>query len=319
MNDTTETTSLLRFWQPRYWPVWLGLGLLRLIAWLPWRAQCATGRALGRLAGAALPRRRSIAATNLRLCFPQMSEAERAALLRLTFESLGLQIVEIGLGWWASDEQVRRLMRFTGLEHLTQATVDGRGAILLSGHFSPVEFSARIVRLQGVPLAGVYRPNRNPFVDALLRRTRMRSCVDVIPKDSMRQFVRLLGRGVSVWYASDQSYRRRYSLLLPFFGEPAMTNGALTDLARIGKARVVPFYARRLPDDAGYEVAFEPALENFPSDDMEVDARRVNTWLEEHIRRAPEQYYWIHRRFKGRPAEYPDPYVRSGTERPADR
>ncbi len=306
MNDTHP--SLLDFWQPRYWPLWLGLGMLRLICYLPWRAQCALGRALGRLAGRVLASRRHIAAVNLRLCFPELDAAARDVLLTRHFESLGLQAIEFGLGWWASDTTIRRLMHFSGKENLDAAMANGRGTIFLSGHFSPVEFAGRCLKLEGVELAGLYRPNRNPLVNELLRRARLRSAVDVIPKDSMRQMVRTLARGVSVWYAPDQSYRRRYSMLLPFFGEPAMTNCALTEIARIGKARVVPFYARRLPDDAGYEVIIEPAFEDFPSGDMAADAQRFTNWLEERIRRAPEQYFWIHRRFKGRPAPLPDPY-----------
>jgi KDO2-lipid IV(A) lauroyltransferase len=133
--------------------------------------------------------------------------------------------------------------------------------------------------------------------------------VDLIPKESMRQMIRRLSQGVSVWYAPDQSYRRRYSVLIPFFGEPAMTNAALTHIARISGAPVVPFFARRLPKGKGYLVTIEPALTEFPTDDPEADARRVNALLERQIRVAPEAYYWIHRRFKGRPAGYPDPYA----------
>jgi KDO2-lipid IV(A) lauroyltransferase len=310
MPEADRPAPLASFWQPRYWPIWLGLGLLRLVALLPYKWQCRIGRGLGRLVGRVLPDRRRVAATNLALCFPELGEPERAALLRRTFDSLGLQLVEFGLSWWASDAELRGLIRLTGVENLERAMADGRGTIFLSGHFASIEFGGRALLPAGVKLAGLYRPNKNAFVDELMRRARLRSCVDLIPKDSMRQMVRRLSQGVSVWYAPDQSYRRRYSVLIPFFGEPAMTNGALTHIARIGNARVVPFFSRRLPDDAGYEVSLEPALEDFPSGDMEADARRVNAWLEAHIRLAPEQYYWIHRRFKGRPEGFSDPYPR---------
>jgi KDO2-lipid IV(A) lauroyltransferase len=304
----TNDRPLAAYWQPRYWPIWLGLGLLRVLATLPYRMQRAVGRLLGRLALPLLRRRRAVAATNLRLCFPELSEAERRALLARHFESLGLQLVEVGMAWFASDARVRRLVRLEGLEHLERATAGGKGAILLSGHFAPTEFAGRILRAHQLQVAGLYRTNRNPLVDAVLRRSRARATVDLIPKESMRQLVRRLAQGVSVWYAPDQSYRRRYSVLIPFFGEPAMTNAALTHIARISGAPVVPFFARRLPGSAGYLVTLEPALEGFPSGE-EADARRVNALLEREIRKAPEQYYWIHRRFKGRPAGYPDPYA----------
>jgi len=308
MTEDPNRRSLLAFWQPRFWPQWLGLGLLRLVVCLPFPLQCRIGRMLGRIAGMVLRERREIARVNLALCFPGLDEGSRANLLDRYFESLGLQAIEFGLGWWASDRLIRSLMRIEGLEHYHAARADGRGIIFLSGHFSAIEFTGRILRLEGVTLAGLYRPNRNPLSDELLRRSRLRSCVDLIPKDNMRQVVRRLAQGVSIWYAPDQSYRRRYSVLIPFFGVPAMTNAALTEIARIGKARVMPFSAQRLPDDAGYVVRFEPAFDDFPTGDMEADARRVTSWLEERIREAPEQYFWIHRRFKGRPPEYDDPY-----------
>jgi len=310
MSEPETAPPLHTFWQPRYWPLWLGLGLLRVLVLLPYPAMMAIGRVLGRLAGRVLPGRRAIAAANLRLCFPALGEGEQRALLDRSFESLGQQALELGLAWWASDARIERLMRIEGMEHLHRVAAGGRGAIILSGHFPTIELAGRIVRMRGARVAGLYRPNRNPFVDEVLRRGRLRAAVDVIPKDSMRQLVRRLAQGIHVWYAPDQSYRRRYSVLIPFFGEPAMTNGALTHIARIGNAAVVPLYSRRLPGNAGYLVSVEPPLEEFPTGDMEADARRVNDWIEEHIRRAPEQYYWIHRRFKGRPAGFADPYAR---------
>ncbi len=308
--DSRTTNSLLRFWQPRFWPIWLGWGLLRLLALLPYGAQRAAGHGLGRIALLALPRRRAIAAANLRLCFPQLDPPQRQALLQRHFESLGLQFIEIGLTGWASDRRVRHLARVEGIENLQRATQAGKGAILLSGHFAAVEFGGRRLALDYPDIAAMYRPNRNPLVDALMRRNRSRATSILIAKDSMRQMIRRLSQGVSVWYAPDQSYRRRYSVLVPFFGEPAMTNAALTHIARISGAPVVPFIARRRPDGRGYEISIEPALEDFPSGDLEADARRVNALLERWIRLAPEEYYWIHRRFKGRPEGFADPYAR---------
>ncbi len=302
--------SLLAFWQPRFWPVWLGLAVLRVLVWLPYPVQRVIGHGLGRLAMRVVPQRRAVADVNLRLCFPELSRADRQALLRRHFESLGLSLIELGMCWWASDACVRRLVRIEGLEHLQRATATGKGAILLSGHFAATEFAGRFLNLRQPRLAGLYRPNRNPLVNEILRRGRLRAVEDVISKDGMRQLIRRLSQGFSVWYAPDQSYRRRYSVLIPFFGEPAMTNGALTHIARISGAAVVPFFAHRLPDGRGYVISLEPALEGFPSGDIEADARRVNALLEARIRLAPEEYYWVHRRFKGRPAGFPDPYQR---------
>jgi KDO2-lipid IV(A) lauroyltransferase len=306
---TSGKVPLHRYWQPRFWPLWLALALLRLLVLLPYRAQIVLGRGLGRLGAVVMPRRRAIAAANLRLCFPELGPAELDALLRRHFESLGISLFELGLGWWAGDARIRRLARVEGVEHLRAATRDGRGAILLSGHFATIELMGRAMRLAFPDVAAVYRAHRNPLLDEVFRRGRSRCTPLLIAKDSIRQALRYLAHGTSLWYAADQSYRRKYSVLVPFLGEPAMTNAALSHIARLGKAPVLPFFPRRLPGGAGYIITVHPPLEGFPTGDLVADARRVNAVLEAQIRLAPEQYYWVHRRFKGRPEGYADPYA----------
>jgi KDO2-lipid IV(A) lauroyltransferase len=311
MNASQQNSpaSLARFWQPRYWPLWLGVATLRALVMLPFRVQLRIGALLGRLLFLVMPERRRIAAVNLRLCFPELSEAERQGLLRRHFASLGIGFFELGNAWWASDERIASLVRFEGLDHLTTALGAGRGALVLSGHFSGSELTGRAVCLMVPTIGALYRPNRNALIDELLRRARSRATQLTIPKDNVRSLLRALKQGIAVWYAPDQSYRRQHSVLVPFFGEPAMTNGALTPIARLSNSPVVPYFPRRLADGSGYQVTFLPALENFPSGDTAVDASRINALIEAHIREAPEQYYWVHRRFKGRPAGYPDPYA----------
>lgn len=302
--------GLLQFWQPRYWPIWLALGVLRALVALPFRVQLACGATLGRLMYLVVPARRHVAAVNLRLCFPSMPEGERQGLLRRHFASLGIGFFELGMAWWASDRRVRQLVRIEGIEHLRAAMSAGRGALILSGHFPATELTGRRLSLDLPELAALYRPVRNPLVNEILRRGRSPSVRELIPKDSVRQLLRALKKGLGVWYAPDQSYRRQYSILVPFFGEPAMTNGALTHIARLSGSPVVPYFPMRMDDGSGYRVEILPALADFPSGDIATDARRVTALFEERIRLAPHQYYWIHRRFKGRPEGYPDPYRR---------
>jgi KDO2-lipid IV(A) lauroyltransferase len=302
--------SLLRFWQPRFWPVWLAIGLLRLLVLLPFRVQLVIGAGLGRLMYWLMPRRRAVAQVNLALCFPELDPRERRRLLRRHFASLGIGLFELGLAWWASDRRVGSLVRLDGLEHLERALSGGHGALIVSGHFSATELTGRAVRIAVPNLAALYRPVRNPLVDELLRRGRYNAAPVLIPKNSVRQLLRALKRGTAVWYASDQSYRRAHSVLVSFFGEPAMTNASLTHIARLSGAPIVPYFPRRMADGSGYHVTLRPALADFPTDDLARDARRINALLEERIRLAPEQYYWIHRRFKGRPEGFPDPYAR---------
>ena len=255
-----------------------------------------------------LRKRRHIAAVNLSLCFPQLDAAERDALLRRHFESLGMTLIEHGLGWWASPETVERLVEVRGAEHLRQPWPAVAAWCWSPGTSpawrSPVAPSAAIFP----SVAALYRSSRDPFVDEILKRLRHKSVPLLIPKQNMRGMVRALRQGIPVWYAPDQSYRGEMSALLPFCGEPAMTNTALSDIVRLGKAAVVPLVPRRLPDGRGYVLEIFPALDNFPGESPEADALRVNALIEAQIREIPEQYYWIHRRFKNRPPPLPDPY-----------
>lgn len=321
MNTAPDATpSLLEYWQPRYWPLWLGVGLLRLLVLLPFRMQLLLGAAVGRLLYLLLPKRRAVAAVNLRLCFPQLGESERERLLRRHFASLGIAIFELAMAWWASDRRIDAMVRFEGLEHLLDARRQGRGVVLLSAHFAGTELTGRALRLRVPDCAAMYRPFRNPLVDTLMTRARLQALSLLIPKHNLRQLIRALKNGLTVWYAPDQSYRRQHSVLVPFFGEPAMTNAALTHIVRLSHSPVVPYLPRRLPGGQGYVVNILPALQDFPSGDLATDARRVMALFEEHIRHAPEQYYWVHRRFKDRPEGHPDPYRKdAGTPDMASR
>ncbi len=299
---------LYRFWQPRYWPLWIGIGALRLMVLLPFRVQLRIGRVLGRLLFAIAPKRRRITEINLRICFPELDDSAVRKLVRAHGASLGFSALEIGLALWGSYSRIEKLMTIKGLENLTTPLENGHGVVVLSGHFPAMELIGRVIKTSFPNMAGMYRPLKNPLIDQLLRRARGKAASTLIPKDGVRQMIRLIRKGVPVWYASDQSYDRANSALVPFFNEPAMTNTALTNIVQMGKALVVPFFPRRLADGSGYECVFLPALEDFPTNDPVADAKRVNELLAEWIRKAPEQYYWVHRRFKNRPAPLPDVY-----------
>ncbi len=307
-NAESDYVPLYRFWQPRYWLLWAGLGILRLIILLPFHVQLWIGKLIGRLVFAIAPKRRRIAEINLRLCFPELDDAAQHQLLRDHGSSLGFSASEIGLALWGSEARVDKLVTLKGIENLTGPLERGQGVIILSGHFPAIELVGRIARKSLPDMGAMYRPLKNPLLDQLLRRARAKAISPLIPKDGVRQMIRLLRKGTPVWYASDQSYNRINAELVPFFNEPAMTNAALSNIVRMGKACVVPFFQRRLADGSGYEGTFFPALEDFPTDDQAADAERVNALLAEWIRTAPEQYYWVHRRFKNRPEPCPDPY-----------
>ncbi len=306
--DDNARKPLSRFLAPRYWPTWLGLGLLRLVCLLPQRARLACGRGLGRLLHRLAGKRRAITRRNLALAFPELDAAARNALARRHFEALGMSLIELGIGRWASDREMLELTDIHGTEHLAEAVAGGRGVILLSAHFTTLEMSGRVLAMHSPPFDAVYRQHRNPFLTEILRTGRERSARSTIEKNDIKSMVRSLREGRPVWYAPDQSYNLKQSALLPFFGVPAMTNTATGTLARLGKARVLPFFPRRM-DDGRYELVILPALEDFPSDDPAADTARYVEILERQIRRCPEQYYWVHRKYKNLPDELPDYYA----------
>jgi Kdo2-lipid IVA lauroyltransferase/acyltransferase len=304
----TGRRPLYHFWTPNYWPVWLALGLLRLVCLLPHRARLKVGFALGRIGHRLTPSRRAITRRNIELCFPEMNADERDTLALAHFEALGASLIEMGLGHWASDEELNSLMKIEGIEHLRGPAAEGVGVILLSAHFTTIEVVGRVLKMHGPPYDGVYRKNRDPFYTEFLLRGREQAARHGIEKTDIKSMVRSLRAGVAVWYAADQSYSGKQSALLPFFGVPAMTNTATTTLGKLGKAVAVPFFPSRLKDGS-YLLTILPPLEGFPSDDPAADTENFTALLEENIRQYPEQYFWIHKKFKNRPAPLPDVYA----------
>lgn len=294
---------------PANWGQWLSLGLLWLLARLPYRPAMRVGEAIGALAYRLARHRRGIARRNLELCFPALTEGERRQLLRDNFRYLGRGLAETALGWYGGRAVDRLPCDIQGLEHLEQARADGSPVILMSGHFMCVELAARMIGPH-VAMAAIYKPMAGRVVfDRAMRAGRERNVAAVMPRDDVRGMVRALKRGLPVWYAGDQDYGRRHSVFVPFFGVEAATITALTALSRMSGARVVPLFFHALPDDGGYAITFEPALDGFPSGDEVADARRMNEVVEAAVRRHPEQYFWVHRRFKRQADRQRDRYA----------
>ncbi len=298
------TVPLYRFLTPRFWPVWLGVGLVRSINLLPLPAQLAVGRMLGRLGYLVSRRDRRVAGINIALCLPELSAAEQRKVLKDHFASLGCAVIETGLVWWASAARWRRLVQFEGLEHLQAALDKGRGALLLSAHFTTLETGARALTLLG-PTSIMYLTPRNALIAELSRRGRARHTVQAISSDQIRDLLQNLKHNLPIWYAPDQRFTDKNSSLVPFFGLPVASNVATSRLARISGAPVLPYFPARRSDNRGYTVRIHPPFDNFPSDDAIADTRRFHELIEAQVRLHPEQYLWAYKRLR-RPGY--DPY-----------
>jgi KDO2-lipid IV(A) lauroyltransferase len=295
------------FLSPRYWPTWLGIGVLRLLCLLPLPWVVRLGEGLGWLFGRLAPGRRHVVRVNLRLCFPQQAAAELERGVDAHFRALGAGIFEACLAWWASDERLKRHGEVIGLEHLDRAMAGGTGALLLTGHFTTLELGARYIAVAGRPFHAMYRPIKNPLMDCLMHRWRSAvASLPALPRGELRTLVRALREGRAIWYGPDQTLDRRDGVFVPFFGVPVLMVTATSRLAQLGRARVVPYFPERV--NGRYRVTFLPALEDFPGSDEAADAARIVRAIEDGVRRVPAQYFWVHRRFKARPAGEPSPY-----------
>lgn len=285
--------------------MWIGLGAFRIISRLPWGFQRGLARIVGALAYYIVPIRRHVVFVNLRLCFPEKSAREIRQLARAHYDSLALGIFETCLGWWAPSNRLPA-HRIENPEFLRDAIAEGRGAILLTAHFTTLELGARLMN-EAFRLGALYRDPNNPVLAAQMRIQRERHLAIAVHFDDLKGLIRAIRAGHAIWYAPDQGKRTKQSEILPFFGVPAITNTATGKLASMTRAPVVPYFARR-NEEGVYVLTLLPRLENFPTEDASADAIRINQLIEEYVRRAPEQYFWVHKRFKARGPEYPEVY-----------
>jgi Kdo2-lipid IVA lauroyltransferase/acyltransferase len=299
----------LRLLSPHYWPTWAGMLVLRLLAGLPYRALLSVGAALG-CAMRHLPLRFiRIARRNIELCLPELSAPERQQLLDRHFRSLGIALLEAPLAWWRCAQDIDRIVKVEGREHIDAALALGKGVILLTAHFTPMDMGGRILA-RVVPLNIMYRPSKNAVLAWFLGRCRSRHGGTSIARDDIRALISALKNNGCVYYAPDQAYRKKGAEMVPLFGIPAASNTFTSRLAKMTGATVLPFFVERLPGTQGYLARVHPPFKDFPSESPAADTERFHQLIEAQVRNAPEQYLWIHRRFKGLSDDYPDYYGR---------
>ena len=295
-----------RYLHPKYWPTWVGIGVLRLFEPLPHGLLYLLGRAFGLFVFLFPTSFKRIAKRNIELCLPELDAAAKLNILREHFAGLGCALFETAISWWSSNERIRHITMMTGLEHLQAAQATGRGVLLLSAHFNSIEIGCRALAAR-MPLNVMYRPTKNELIGEFVHSRRAVQTRRAIPRDDVRTLIKALKDGDVVWYAPDQSFRKKGAEMVKLFGIPAATNTATSRIAGMTRALVLPYFFARLPG-GGYRGTIHPPLEQFPTDDPVADTERFNHIVEAEVRRVPDQYLWIHRRFKGLTPDYPDYY-----------
>lgn len=300
MRHSRPSSFSLALLHPRYTANWLGLGLLwLLVTLLPWRAQMFFGRGLGRLSMRLLASRVKIARRNLELALPELSETQREQTLVKNFESVGCAVFETGMAWFWPDWRMRALTRMEGTEHVDAAIANGQGMLLLSAHLLTLELNARQFGLYR-PGVGVYRPNTNAVLEYAQVEGRCRSNKYLVDRLNIKGMLKALRQGDALWYAPDHDYGHHASVFVPFFAvEQAATITGTATLARVKNTVTLPCFTIR--EQHGYRLLIQPPMINFPVGNDVADAIASNTVIEAAIRLAPEQYMWLHRRFKSTP------------------
>lgn len=295
-------------WHPRYWLTWLAIGALTLSAYLPWAVKIFLGKYLGILTLLLAKQRRHITQVNVRLCFPELSPAAQKQLVKDIFIANGIGIFETATALVRDTSFLKQRINFTGREHLQNALAQGKGAIILGVHFSCLDLGGAL-HGQFFQVNTIYKPHKNPVFNRFIERGRSRYFVRQFSNKDLKTLVRSIRRGHACWYSPDQDYGRKVSVFAPFFGIEAASITMTARIAKMTGAPVLPLRIHRNPDNYTYTLEYLPALTNFPSGDEVADATKVNQAIEAMIRQCPEQYLWLHRRFKTRPDPVtPSPY-----------
>jgi Kdo2-lipid IVA lauroyltransferase/acyltransferase len=294
-----------RLLAPRHWAVWLGIAVMALFGNLPGALGRPLGRMIGRLFKVLGRARVRVARRNLELCFPELDSRSRERLLHQSFLSIGEGSYEFARAWWGRARGLR-VDHVEGLEVLEALRQQGRGVLLLSGHFLTLEICGRLL-CDHIRLAGFYRRHEQPPLEWAVKRGRARYAAAMFAREELRAAVKYVKQGGVLWYAPDQDIRGKDSVFAPFFGITANSFAATHHLARLTGAAVVPFFHHR-DGRGGYSLRIGTPLENFPTADVVADTAAVNALIEQMVREAPSEYLWIHKRFKTRPEGEPRIY-----------
>jgi KDO2-lipid IV(A) lauroyltransferase len=297
-KTTDKSLQLSSYLAPKYWPMWLAFGLLRLVTFLPLSILQSAGSALGIFIYRVVPSRRRAARINLKQAYPDYSDEQIDELNKKSFSSLGISIFETGISWFTSSKNLQKICQIEGKEYLDRAMAENKGVLLLTGHFTTLEMGGHLIGTYVDKYNAVYKRAHDPLFNALMVHYRSKMGDELIETRNVRAIIRGLKNGHATWFGPDQDFADQDVVFTPFLGGIASTLTATAKIAKMTGAAVVPFYPVRLDKGKGYKLVVLPALEDFPSGDIEADSARVNRTIERMVYDCPEQYLWSHKRFK---------------------
>lgn len=285
---------------PKYWPTWFGLGLLKLLSLLPMPVLALFGYSAGTIFYLLFFSRRKIAFRNLKVAFPDKSSAELHKITWYCFCLIGQAMLSMGINWWASANRLERLVRIKGREHLDDALKNKQNVILLAPHFIGLEIGGYYLNKE-IPMLTMYQYSKNKLMDQFVCDRRSRFGGELVERKApLRQLIKLIRKGLPFYYLPDQDAGKK-GIFVPFFSEQAATVPMLGKFTKMTDALVIPCSTRILPFGKGYEIEISAPLNDFPSGDDIQDTARMNQKIEKMITPMPEQYFWVHKRFKTRP------------------
>lgn len=274
------------------------MALLRLITLLPWPLGKQFGRLLGRLLYQLSKRRRVIVEKNIAACFPELDKQQQEQLALDTFYANGMGVIETAYAWWSSLGHISKRLEIEGIEQLQQACASDKGVLILGAHFTSPDLGCALLNQQQAFMV-TYQRHNNPLMDALILRGRAHCLGGAIEREQIRQVVKELKGGNTIWLAPDQDLGPDRSVFAPFFGIQTATTGIASRLAKSTKCHVF-FFSHQHLSNGKYSLRLTP-LAALPSGDEVQDASIINAHIEQAVRQHPEQYLWLHRRFKTRP------------------
>tara|TARA_B100001996_G_scaffold251889_1_gene195437 strand:- start:1124 stop:2029 length:906 start_codon:yes stop_codon:yes gene_type:complete len=286
------------FIHPKFIPTWILILLMRAGVFIPFKIQVLIGKVVGRLLYPFMHKLRSTAYSNISHCFPDKKQIQVNSLVKRHFEAIGVSFFETANAYYGSDHKISKLLTISNEQLFKDALKEEGGIILLCSHFMPLMLGSRALLLNHT-IANIYRPQNNKLFDRIMVKGYKKNGAVMIKNTDTRSIIKAINNSLPIWYAPDQDLGKNNSVFAPFFGIQTATASATSRLAKNNNTRVIPYSFVRTKN--GYSMSFEKPISNYPSNDPVEDATVVNKILEKQIKKSPEQYLWVHRRFKTRP------------------